>query len=203
MSLGRPYSTENNAAERKNGIGLAACPTPLLAGFQVCNTPIIRVSIREIWYLFGSAPHASRPRRTGGWRKLRMRAVLWEDYFAAISRCFLRLRYALTWQACVSYTRLAMPSNSVPHTGQVFVYTRRKDASRLAAAERSSSISRGKTACAAKELPATSFESLLSRPYADDPSRVSGGALLPSLAAVCPEPVERFCPVCPRQEGGS
>src|SRR5213592_4723098 len=46
-----------------------------------------------------------------------------------------------------------MPTNSLPHTGQVFVYTRRNDASRLAAAERSSSISRGKTAIAVYELP--------------------------------------------------
>ena len=37
--------------------------------------------------------------------------------------------------------------------GHVFVYTRRREASRLAAAERSSSISRGKTAIPAYELP--------------------------------------------------
>src|SRR5439155_10568901 len=49
-----------------------------------------------------------------------------------------------------------IPSNSVPHTGHVFVYTRRNDASRLAAAERSSCISRGKTALAVYELPQSS-----------------------------------------------
>src|SRR5439155_24893688 len=49
-----------------------------------------------------------------------------------------------------------MPANFVPHTGHVFVYTRRNDASRLAAAERSSCISRGKTAIAVYELPQSS-----------------------------------------------
>ena len=41
--------------------------------------------------------------------------------YRLVARSLLRLRYAFTWQAWLSYTRLAMPSNSLPQTGHTFL----------------------------------------------------------------------------------